>query len=91
MFWGFWAAYLVKLAVLGLALWALYALARRLKETKLFARGARHVEVIESTMLSPHAGVHLLRVGRRYLVIGGGHAGFVKLTELNQSDLDRFT
>lgn len=87
--WSFWEAYAVKLLILGLMLAALYALARRLKAVRFFARGAdRYVTVIESTMLSPHAAVHLLRVGRRYLLIGGGSAGLIKLAELSDGELE---
>jgi flagellar biogenesis protein FliO len=87
--WSFWEAYAVKLLILGLMLAALYALARRLKGLRFFARGVdRYVTVIESTMLSQHATVHLLRVGRRYLLIGGGNAGLFKLAEFSVGELE---
>jgi hypothetical protein len=81
---SFWEAYVLKVAILGSALLALYALACRLKGVKLFSRGTgRYVTVIESTMLSPHTAVHLLRIGPRYLLIGGGSAGLFKLAEFS--------
>jgi len=87
---SFWEAYVLKLAILGAVLAALYALARRLKGLKLFSRGAgRYVTVIESTILSPHAAVHLLRVGARYLLIGGGNAGIFKLAEFTAGELGK--
>jgi flagellar biogenesis protein FliO len=87
--WSFWEAYAVKLLVLGLMLAALYAIARRLKGLRFFARGVdRYVTVIESTMLSQHAAVHLLRVGTRYLLIGGGNAGLFKLAEFSAGELE---
>jgi flagellar biogenesis protein FliO len=87
---SFWEAYVLKLAILGAVLAALYALARRLKGLKLFSRGAgRYVTVIESTILSPHAAVHLLRVGARYLLIGGGNAGLFKLAEFTAGELGK--
>jgi flagellar biogenesis protein FliO len=87
--WSFWEAYALKLAILALVLTALYALARRVKGVRFFARGVdRHVTVIESTMLSQHAGVYLLRVGRRYLLIGGGNAGLFKLAEFSPGELE---
>ena len=87
--WSFWQAYAVKLLILGLMLATLYALARRLKGVRFFARGVdRYVTVIESTMLSQHAAVHLLRVGRRYLLIGGGNAGLFKLAEFSAGELE---
>jgi flagellar biogenesis protein FliO len=86
---SFWEAYAVKLLILGLMLGALYAVARRLKSLRFFARGAdRYVTVLESTMLSQHAAVHLLRVGTRYLLIGGGNAGLCKLAEFSAGELE---
>jgi flagellar biogenesis protein FliO len=87
--WSFWEAYALKLLILGAMLGALYALGRRLKGAKLFSRGAgRYVTVIESTMLSQHAAIHLLRVGTRYLLIGGGNAGLFKLAEFTAGELE---
>ncbi len=87
--WSFWEAYAVKLLILGLMLAALYAVARRLKGLRFFARGVdRYVTVIESTMLSQHAAVHLLRIGTRYLLIGGGSAGLSKLAEFNAGEFE---
>jgi hypothetical protein len=82
---SFWGAYLVKLVVLGALLTAFYVAALWLKGG--FRRGRRHVDLIESTMLSPHAGVHLLRVGSSYLLIGGGTAGLAKLAEFKADEL----
>jgi flagellar biogenesis protein FliO len=88
--WSFWAAYALKLLMLGVVLTALYALGRSLKGAKLFSRGAgRYVTVLESTMLSQHAAVHLVRVGLRYLLIGAGNAGLFKLAEFNAGELDQ--
>ncbi|MFY9738993.1 MAG: flagellar biosynthetic protein FliO [Candidatus Cybelea sp.] len=87
--WSFWQAYAVKLLILGLVLAVLYAIARRLKGVRFFVRGAdRYVTVIESTMLSQHAAVHLLRVGTRYLLIGGGNAGLFRLAEFSAGELE---
>lgn len=83
---SFWGPYLAKLGVLGALLFGLYAIAQRLKAA--FVRsGRRYVDVIESTMLSQHAAVHLLRVGSSYLLVGGGAAGLSKLAEFSTSEL----
>jgi flagellar biogenesis protein FliO len=88
--WSFWEAYALKLLILGAALAALYLLGRRLQGARFFARGdGRYVTVIESTMLSQHAAVHLLRVGTRYLLIGGGNAGLFKLAEFSAGELGK--
>jgi hypothetical protein len=39
-------------------------------------------------MLSQHAAVHLLRIGTRYLLIGGGSAGLSKLAEFNAGEFE---
>jgi flagellar biogenesis protein FliO len=83
---GFWAAYLVKLSIVGVLLTGLYVLARRLRAV-VVRGGHRYVDVVESTMLSPHAAVHLLRVGSSYLLVGGGTAGLAKLAEFPASRL----
>jgi flagellar biogenesis protein FliO len=88
--WSFWEAYALKLLILGAVLGALYALGRGIKGAKLFSRGAgRYVTVIESTMLSQQAAVHLVRVGTRYLLIGGGNAGLFKLAEFTAGELGK--
>jgi flagellar biogenesis protein FliO len=86
---SFWAAYLVKLALLGALLAALYGLARLLRESRLVPRGRRrHVQLIESAALSPQAAVHLLRIGTRYLLVGGGNACICKLAEFTPGELE---
>ncbi len=86
--WTFWAAYIVKLAILGLVLATLYAVARKLRETRLFAhRPGRCVSVVESAMLSQHAAIHLLRAGNRYFLVGSASAAISVLVELAPADL----
>jgi flagellar biogenesis protein FliO len=86
--WTFWAAYIVKLAILGLVLATLYAVARKLRETRLFAhRHGRCVSVVESAMLSQHAAIHLLRAGNRYFLVGSASAAISVLVELAPADL----
>ena len=69
---SFWAAYLLRLGLAALAIAALYALARRLRNLSLERTSSRCVSVVETTVLSPHATLHLLRVGRRHLLVGSG-------------------
>jgi flagellar biogenesis protein FliO len=80
---AFWGAYAVRLAILALVLGALYLLARRLRDTKLFARRGRRVDVLESAMLSQHAALHLVRVDARYFLIGSAAAGVTRIAELS--------
>ncbi|HEY6487285.1 MAG TPA: flagellar biosynthetic protein FliO [Candidatus Cybelea sp.] len=84
---SFWAAYAIKLAVLAAVLGAVYALARLLRGNAFFWRGAqRSIEVLESTTLAPNAAIHLIRVGKRRLLLGSG--GLSKLAELEPGELE---
>jgi hypothetical protein len=38
-------------------------------------------------MLSPQTAVHLLRVGTRYLLVGGGNGGLFKLAQFEEEEL----
>jgi flagellar biogenesis protein FliO len=83
---AFWGAYAVRLAVAGLVMCALYVVARRLRGARLFARGNRRVDVLESAMLSQHAALHLVRVDARYFLIGSAAAGVTRIAELQPLD-----
>ncbi|HEY1867211.1 MAG TPA: flagellar biosynthetic protein FliO [Candidatus Cybelea sp.] len=79
---AFWGTYAVRLAILALVLCAMYAVARCLRDTKLFARHGRRVDVLESAMLSQQAALHLVRVDARYFLIGSAAAGVTPIAEL---------
>ncbi len=81
---GFWAAYVAKLAVVGLLLTIAYAVARRLKTVRPFGAG-RCLKLLETTALSTQAAIHLVRVGTRYFLIGSA-AEVRVLAELQPSD-----
>ena len=81
--WSFWAGYLAKLTLVALVLAAIYVLARWLRRTHFFARDDPFVSVIESTALSPHASLYVVRAGSRYFLIGTG--GVCVLAELDDA------
>lgn len=83
---AFWGAYALRLAIVALILGALYIVARRLRDTKLFARRGRRVDVLESAMLSQQAALHLVRVDARYFLIGSAAAGVTRIAELLPPD-----
>jgi flagellar biogenesis protein FliO len=86
---SFWAGYALKLGIVALALVALSLLARRLRRARLTAgAGNRFFTVIESTMLTPHLSIHVVKVGGRYLCVGGGGAGISTLAELAAEEVD---
>ena len=83
---SFWAAYAFKLAILAMAMAALYVLAHRLRNTRWWRRSpGGSLRVLESAMLAPHATIHLVRAGNRYLLLGVG-AGI--LAEISPDELD---
>jgi flagellar biogenesis protein FliO len=79
--------YLIKVAIVGMVLAALYLLGRALRKTRLLAQSNRRLCVIESLMLSPHAAVYVLRAGTRYFLVGAGSAGVARLAELTLAEV----
>jgi flagellar biogenesis protein FliO len=80
---NFWALYLEKLVVLAVVLATLYFAARRLRRTPLLRRSGRLVTVLETTMLSQHAMLHVVSAGGRYFLIGSAPGGLSRIAELN--------
>lgn len=80
---SFWALYLEKLVILALVLVTLYFAARRLRRTPLFTRSGRLVTVLETTILSQHAMLHVVSVGGRYFLIGSTPGGVFRIAELS--------
>lgn len=83
---SFWAAYVEKLAIVALVLAGLYALARGLRSARFFARSGRRVSLMETTMLSQHAALHVVRAGSRHFLIGSAAGGVSRIAELDASD-----
>lgn len=86
--WGFWAGYLERLAIVALVLLLLYLLARWLRKAGCFERGGRCVSILESTTLSQHAALHVVRAGKRYLLIGTTASGVWRIAELGRLDVE---
>jgi len=86
----FWANYLLALLVVGLMLLGLAVVARNFARGRvLSSSGNRLVTVVESTMLSQHASVHVVKAGGRYLLIGGSNNGpTTTLAELSAAEVE---
>jgi flagellar biogenesis protein FliO len=85
---SFWQGYALKLALIALLLAGLFALTRLLRGARFFdGGGSRLVTVVESVMLSPHLWVHVVKVGTRYLCVGGGEGAIAMLTELTPEEV----
>jgi flagellar biogenesis protein FliO len=50
----------------------------------------RLLSVIESTVLSQHTSVHVVRIGRRYYLVGAGSGTVALISELPAEDVEPF-
>lgn len=87
---GFWLQYLFALFVVALMLAGLYAIARGVSRGRvLLSSDRRLLTVIESTALSQHTSLHVVKVGSKYLVIGGSNnGGLTPLAEMPQDEVE---
>ncbi|HTX03284.1 MAG TPA: flagellar biosynthetic protein FliO [Candidatus Acidoferrales bacterium] len=77
--------------VVALMLGGLYAVVRGLARGRLIASSEKRlVTVLESTPLSQHAALHVVKVGQRYFLIGGGNGPMGTLTELDAAEVENW-
>ncbi len=75
---GFWLQYFVALVVVALMLGGLYAVTRGLARSRVLSSADRRlVTVLESTVLTQHSAVHVVKAGTRYLLLGASNNGGV--------------
>ncbi len=86
---SFWPVYFEKLAIVAVVLGALYLIARRLAQTRLFTRSGRRMTVLESMILSQHAALYVVRVGSRSFLIGTGVRVLADLAEADAAEVRR--
>lgn len=85
---NFWLNYFLALLVVALMLAGLWVIVRGLARGRILASADRRlVSVLESTVVSQHASLHVVKVGTRYLLIGGGSA-LSLLSELQPDEVD---
>lgn len=80
MEWTLWLRAITALALVALLLYGLFWAVRLLSQGRLLALGqSRLVVVVESAMLSQNASVHVVKIGRRYYLVGAasGHVALV--------------
>jgi len=82
----YWERYALGLVVVALLLAGLSLLGQGLR-TLRHTSGTRLIEVLESTMLSPHVTMHVVRVGSRYLLVGAGRDTATRLCEILAEDI----
>jgi flagellar biogenesis protein FliO len=80
---GFVGQYILALLVVALMLFGLYTVVRALGRGRLVTSTDRRlVTVIESTFLAQNTTLHVVKVGDRYYLIGGGSGHVNSLAEV---------
>jgi flagellar biogenesis protein FliO len=72
--WSFWTKYLL-------------ALTRRIARRRGFAPADRLLGIVESTMLTQHASVHVIKAGTRYFLVGVCNAAVSLLAEIRGDEV----
>jgi flagellar biogenesis protein FliO len=86
---AFWLDDLLAFAAVALMLAGLYAMLKGfVRGRALAAVDRRLVTVLESTMLSQQSALFVIKVGARYLLVGGGNGSLSMLTELPAQDVE---
>lgn len=86
---NFWVQYIVALLVVGLMLGGLYTLVRALARGRVLASSDRRlVTVLESTALAQHAAVHVVKVGKKYFLVGASNGQVNSLGELPGEEVE---
>jgi flagellar biogenesis protein FliO len=81
--------YILALLVVALMLFGLYTVVRALGRGRLVtATDRRLVTVIESTFLAQNTTLHVVKVGERYYLIGGGAGHVNTLAEVPAEHVD---
>lgn len=85
---SFWLQYAFVLAVVGLMLLGLYALARGLGRARMLATTQQKLlSVVDSTPLSPQTTLFVVKVGEKFLLVGGGAGHLTYLSEVPGDDV----
>lgn len=86
---SFWLSYALALLVVALLLGGLYLVVRGLARGRILTSASRRlVTVLESTPLSQHAALHVIKAGSRYYLIGGGQGHVSSIVELPAEEVE---
>jgi flagellar biogenesis protein FliO len=87
---NFWLRYALDMVVVALMLGGMYAVVRGIARGRVIVSTRRRiVTVLESTMLSQHNAIHVVKVGSRYLLLGAGNGHVTALGELSSEDVEK--
>jgi flagellar biogenesis protein FliO len=73
-----WAFAVIALLLVGLT----YGVRLLARGRLVVAANRRLVSVVESTFLAQNVTVHVIKVGEKYFLVGGGSAGVTKIDEV---------
>lgn len=86
---GFWLSYVFALLVVALLLGGLYLVVRGLARGRILSSANRRlVTVLESTPLSQHSALHVIKAGSHYYLIGGGQGHVTSIVELPAEEVE---
>ena len=91
MDWTVWIRAGTALALCALLLYGLFWAMRLLSQGRLLALGrSRLVTVVESTFLAQNTSVHVVKIARRYYLVGAGNGHVTLISELPADEVDPF-
>jgi flagellar biogenesis protein FliO len=86
---GFIGQYILALLVVALMLFGLYTVVRALGRGRLVTSSdKRLVTVVESTFLAQNTTLHVVKVGERYYLLGGGSGHVSTLAEVPSEQVE---
>ncbi|MEA2719552.1 MAG: Flagellar biosynthesis protein FliO [Candidatus Eremiobacteraeota bacterium] len=86
-----WVTYIWALSIIGLLLLGLTYGVRALNRGRIVAAtGKRLVTVVESTFLAQNVTLHVVKVGDRYYLVGGGSAGVTHIADVPGDVVDPY-
>jgi flagellar biogenesis protein FliO len=86
---SFWLQYILALVVVGLMLGGLYAVVRGLARGRVLMSSAhRLITVVETTMLSQHSSLHVVKAGTKYYLVGASNGHVSTLGELPPEEVE---
>lgn len=86
---GFAGQYILALLVVALMLFGLYTVVRALGRGRLVTSTDRRlVTVVESTFLAQNTTLHMVKVGTRYFLVGGGSGHVNTLAEVPADEVE---
>ncbi|HTX02944.1 MAG TPA: flagellar biosynthetic protein FliO [Candidatus Acidoferrales bacterium] len=86
-----WIRAITALALVALLLYGMFWALRLLSQGRMLTLGrSRLAVVVESTFLSQNTAVHVVKVARRYYLVGASHGHVALITELPAEEVEPY-